>query len=275
MNKNDSRRHLIISDTQVRPGVDTRHIEWAAEAVIDYHPDVLVVVGDWWDMPSLSMHDGPGSKESEGKNVRSDVDAGNEAFERFCRPIQKEMDRISSNRKKKWDPVRVFLFGNHEDRISRAISREPKYDGVLSLDHLKTPGFERVPFLQIKIIDGIRYCHYFPNPYTGKPIGGTIINRLNHVGGSFVQGHQQGFMYATKQYPDHQGHGLVCGRFYSHHEHYRPADVQHSEWNGICILNEVQDGDYCLMPLTYEYLKKKYGPDNKTRPKSQPATPAL
>lgn len=252
-------RHLILPDTQIRPGVDTTHIDWAAQAIVEYKPDVIVVIGDWWDMPSLSMHDAPGSKEANGRNVICDIEAGNEAFERLVRPMEHERDRLVKNKKRYWTPRCEFLTGNHENRIDRAISRDPKFDGLLSLDHLKTPGFNRNDFLKIVTIDGIRYSHYFPNPYSGRPIGGTIPNRLNHIGGSFVQGHQQGFLYGSKQYPDHMAHGLVCGRFYSHHESYRPEDVQRSEWNGIVVLNEVNNGDYCVMPLTYSYLQKKYG----------------
>ena len=253
-------RILIVPDAQVRPGVDTTHLGWAAQAAVEYRPDVIVVMGDFWDMPSLSMHDAPGSKEANGRNVMSDIEAGNVAFRRFCDPIAAKIEQITNAHKRRWFPRMEFLFGNHEDRITRAISRDPKFDGLLTLDSLKTPGFTRHEFLKIVMIEGIRFCHYFPNPYSGKPIGGTIPNRLNHIGGSFVQGHQQGFLYGSKQYPDHVAHGLVCGRFYSHHEGYRPQDVQQSEWNGIVVLNEVRNGgDYDLMPLSYNYLRSKFG----------------
>lgn len=253
-------RHVIIPDTQIKPGVGTTHITWAVRACIDYRPDVIVILGDWWDLPSLSMHDLPGSKEANGRNVQCDIDAGNDAFALFAEPLQKERERLVIGKRARWNPRCEFLFGNHEHRMTRAISRDPKLDGLLTLDSLKTPGFHRNDFLRIVPIDGIRYCHYFPNPLSGRPIGGTIPNRLNHIGGSFVQGHQQGFLYGSKLYPDHVAHGLVCGRFYSHHEDYRPEDVQNVEWNGIVVLNEVRNGgDYDLMPLSYNYLRSKYG----------------
>ena len=74
------RRHLIIPDCQIRPGVDTRHIDWAAQAIVDYLPDVIVVIGDWWDFPSLNSHEVPGSAELQGKRIKDEIDAGNEAF---------------------------------------------------------------------------------------------------------------------------------------------------------------------------------------------------
>lgn len=251
-------RHVIIPDTQIKPGVDTTHLEWAAHAIVDYKPDTIVVMGDWWDLPSLSSHDAPGSKEAEGRRVQPDIEAGNDAFLRFMAPIEKAMTRLLIGKKKQWLPRMEFLMGNHENRLTRAIFRDPKWEGVISLDSLKTPYFHRNDFLKIVEIDGIKYAHYFPNPFSGKPIGGTIISRLNNIGHSFVQGHQQGFLYASKQYPDHVKHGLVCGRFYNHHESYRAPDVQFSEWSGIVVLNEVFKGDYSIMPLTMNYLREKF-----------------
>jgi len=252
------RRHLVIPDAQIRAGGDTTHIEWAAQAIVEYLPDVIVVMGDWWDLPSLSTHEAPGSKEAEGRRVKPDIDAGNEAFAKLVAPMRVEIERRRRNHKLRWEPECHFLFGNHEDRLSHAIFRDPKWEGLLSTDSLLTPCFQRHPFLKIVEIDGIKYSHYFPNPFSGKPIGGTIVNRLGHIGSTFVQGHQQGFLYASKQYPDHIKHGIVCGRFYNHHEHYRPADVQNVEWNGILVLNAVHNGDFDLMPLRMDYLRRKF-----------------
>lgn len=248
-----------MPDGQHRPGNDLTHVKWAAEAIVEYKPDVIVVIGDWWDLNSLSTHDAPGSKEAEGRRVKPDIDIGNEAFEILIAPMHKEQCRLLRNKRKPWKPECHFLMGNHEDRLTRAIFRDPKWEGLLSLDALKTPGFQRHDFLKIVEIDGIKYCHYFPNPFSGKAIGGTIINRLNQIGSSFTQGHQQGFQYASKQYPDHVKHGLVCGRFYQHHESYRAQDVQMSEWSGIVVKNETENGNYCVMPLSMAYLRKKYG----------------
>lgn len=251
-------RHLLIPDCQIRPGVDTKHIDWAAQAIVDYLPDVIVVIGDWWDFPSLNSHELPGSQELEGCRIKDEIDAGNEAFERLIAPLQSYQLRQIANKQKRYSPDCHFLFGNHEHRITRVTTQDPKWDGLLTIDALKTPGFKRHKFLEIVELDGVKYCHYFPNPHTGKPIGGTILNRLNHIGSSFVQGHQQGFSYATKQYPDHVKHGLVAGRFYSHQERYRSDDVQSCEWNGIVIMNRVERGDYDLMPLRYAYLQERY-----------------
>jgi hypothetical protein len=211
----------------------------------------VICLGDWWDLPSLNSHAEKGSAELEGARYQKDISAGNAAFKILDSYFKK-------TRSKTWKPRKIFLEGNHENRANRIANNDPKWKGIIGSHNCQTLDWERFPFLKIVELDGIKYCHYFPNPFSGKPIGGTIVNRLNAIGTSFVQGHQQGFLYASKQYPDHVKHGLVAGRFYLEHESYRPDDVQSNEWNGIVVLNGVKDGDYDLMPLRMDYLRRKY-----------------
>lgn len=258
-NGSATRRHMWIPDTQIRPGVPLEHIKWAAQAVVDYKPDVLIVAGDWWDMPSCSKHNKPGSKETEGTRILEDINVGNEAFQTFVAPMEAEQARLIRNKEKQWKVEKEFLFGNHEHRVDRAVNETPQLDGVISRDMMKTPGFRRHEFLEIVEIDGIWYSHYFSNTLSGRPIGGTIPNRLNKIGHSFVQGHQQGFLFGCQQYPGSLTRfGLVAGSFYLHDEDYRDAQ-SNGEWRGLCVLNEVKDGAMDIMPLSMDYLRRKYG----------------
>jgi hypothetical protein len=250
------RRHLLIPDTQVRKGVDTTHIDWAARAIVEYRPDVIVMIGDHWDMHSLSTHDAPGSANQENARYWDDVNSGNDAFARLCKPMQQVQKREKG--RKRWKPRKVYTRGNHEFRIERAIAKEPRLTGAYSYHHLNTQDFEVHPFLEIVNIDGISYSHYFANVLSGRPIGGTIPNRLSKIGRSFVCGHEQGMQYGMVQYPGSiRRHGLVAGSFYQHCESYRGAQGR-DEWRGIIVLNEVRDGDYCVMPLTLEYLRRRF-----------------
>ena len=47
-------KHLVIPDTQVKPDFHIEHLEWAGQYAVDKKPDVIVHLGDHWDMPSLS-----------------------------------------------------------------------------------------------------------------------------------------------------------------------------------------------------------------------------
>jgi hypothetical protein len=250
---------MWIPDTQVRPGVPTEHIAWAANAIVEYMPDVLVVAGDWWDMPSCSSHDEPGSLTAEGRRLSDDIAAGNEAFKLLVAPMEKEIARRADGHRRRWNPERIFLFGNHEFRMDRYINARPELVGMFSRDQMLTPGFTRHEFLQIVERDGIWYSHYFANQKSGRNLGGSIDNRLNKIGNSFVAGHEQGLLYGIRQFPGSlTRHGLVAGSFYLHDEEYRGVQCN-GEWRGIVVMNEVQNGNFDVMPLSMTYLRRRFG----------------
>lgn len=251
-------RHFVVPDLQVRPGVPLDHIAWIGQAIADYRPDTVVNIGDHWDMPSLSMHDGPGSLHMEGARYEDDVQVGNDAFATLCAPMEAEQARLIRNKEKQWKPRKVFCFGNHENRINRAVNNSPKWAGTIGEHHLQTRDWERHPFLARVWQDGVLYSHFFQSAHSSHAIGGSIDNRLNKIGCSHVQGHQQGLLYGTRvQANGETWHGLVAGSAYVHREHYRGNQGQR-HWRGVVVLNEVRDGDFCIMPLTIDYLCRKY-----------------
>lgn len=209
-------------------------------------------------MPSLSMYDAPGSLKMEGARYEDDIAAGNEAFRKLNAPIEEEMDRFVRNKKARWKPERHFLFGNHENRVHRAINASPKFAGVIGDHHMLTPGWQRHGYLKRVWIDGLVYSHFFQSSHSSYAIGGSPDNRLNKIGNSFVQGHEQGFRYGTRQQASGtEWHALVAGSYYLHDEDYRGAQGQ-EHFRGIVVLNEVKDGRYCIMPLTVDYLCRRY-----------------
>jgi hypothetical protein len=237
--------------------VPSDHIDWIAADIIRRKPDCLVILGDWWDFVSLNTHAAPGSAATENQRIEKDLIAGNLAFERLAAPIQAEIDRLERGHRKRWDLRRIFLFGNHENRLARAVERDPKWSGIIG-DHLMlTPGFERFAFNERVWVDGVVYSHFFQSSHSHHAIGGSIDNRLNKIGASFVCGHEQGLRYGTRiQASGATWHGLVAGSCYLHREEYRGNQGQ-QHWRGVVVLNEVRDGDYCVMPLTLDYLCRK------------------
>lgn len=243
----------MIPDCQIRPGVPVDHLRWIGKAIVEYKPDVVVCIGDFWDFPSLNSHEGAGSAPMEGRRFKDDLDAGNEGFRILCEPMERELRRSRA-----WKPRRIFLDGNHEDRADRTSIADPKYIGLVSSDSCDRRGWERHRFLERVWVDGICYSHYFQSSHSNRPIGGEVSNRLNRIGASFVQGHEQGFRYGNRICGSGRTwHGLVAGSCYLHIENYRGAQGQ-QHWRGICVLNEVEDGDFCIMPLTLSYLCRKY-----------------
>lgn len=246
------KRHLIIPDTQLKHGVPLDHMRWIGQAIAEYKPDVVVHLGDHWDMESVSRHSLPGSIDKENQRLSKDIAAGNKGLEL----LDENMGSHEPERQ-------ILLRGNHEDRLSRFIAANPVVEGVVG-DHLFNDtdlGWEVVPYFRgspkVVDVDGIAYAHYFANPNTGQAIGGTIANRLAKIGQSFVQGHQQGLLQGNVQYATGLlRHGIVAGSSYLHDEEYK--GMANAHWRGIVVLNEVNKGQFCEMPLSVKYLCDKY-----------------
>ena len=246
------KRILIIPDTQIRPGNPTDHMDWVGNAIREYEPDVVVHLGDHWDMPSLSTWSGVGSLDREGARYVDDIEAGNAALTR----LHAAMGAFKPKHK-------VILRGNHEDRITRAIRADPKLKGAIGFQNFndRDLGWTPVDYVGstpgIVQFEGVSFAHYFANPMTSKPIGGTAAYKLAAIGTPYVQGHVQGYDIGTRQYATGRViRGIVAGSCYLIDEEYRGNANTH--FRGIVVLNEVKNGEFSEMPLTLAYLCQKY-----------------
>ena len=251
-------RHLVIPDTQVKPNQPVEHLRWAGLYAAEKKPDVIIHIGDHWDMPSLSNWD-VGKRSFEGRRYKDDIKAGLDAMEVFLEPIRAEQKRLISNKKKQWNPRLVFTIGNHEQRIERAIEADAKLEGLIGYDDLKLNelGFEVYDFLEVAIINGIAYSHYFTSGIMGRPVS-SARNMLSKKMMSCVMGHVQDKDIAFARRADGKNIlGLFAGIFYQHDEDYLTAQTNGS-WRGIWMLNEVNDGSCEEMPITLGYLRNRY-----------------
>jgi hypothetical protein len=252
-------RHFILPDVQAKPGHDFKYLERIGRYIVDLQPDVLVNIGDFADMPSLSSYD-IGKKSFEGRRYRSDVEASHEAMKMLLGPIQAYNERQRKNGKRQYRPRMVLTLGNHENRIDRVVNGDPKLDGTISIDDLDYAGYgwEVHPFLDVVVIDGIAYSHYFVTGTSGRPIG-TAQLTINKKHMSCIAGHQQGRQVAYGHTADGRRiTSIIAGSCYEHDEDYMgPQGNKH--WRGVVVLNEVDDGQFDEMFVSLNYLERKYG----------------
>lgn len=236
---------LVIADTQVKPGVDIKHLEALGEYIADNRPARVVHIGDHWDMPSLSSYD-RGTLAIEGRRVREDIEAGNVAMRALLKPLRDLQRHQQANKKRVYRPEMHFHIGNHEERLKRYENNNPIVAGMFGYDQLDLSDWAVHDFLDVNVIEGVSFSHYFYNPNTGRPIGGTAENRLNKIKTSFVQGHEQGLKYAVEAVLGLKRiQGLVVGSFYTHDENYK-GPQGNAHWRGCALLKNHVDGDYAL-----------------------------
>lgn len=250
-------RIFVLPDTQCKPGISTDYLKSIGNFIIEKKPDVVVHLGDHWDMPSLSSYD-VGKKSFEGRRYVNDITAGNAGMKNLLSPIETYNAQQRKNAKKQYNPRKVFLLGNHCNRINRAVNDDPKIEGVIGIKDLDLTGWEVHDFLNVVVISGIAFSHYFITGVAGRPCStATVQLAKKHM--SCISGHQQGLQIAT----GYRGDGvpltsIIAGSCYEHDEDYMgPQGNKH--WRGILVLNDVQpEGSFDLMPVSLKYLKDRY-----------------
>jgi len=251
-------RHLIIPDCQVKPGHSTEYLGFIGQYILEKQPEKVVCLGDFADMESLSSYD-IGKKSFEGKRYVKDIEASHQAMHTLLAPIKEHNAALAKKKKAQYKPEMHMLYGNHENRIVKAVNNDPKLEGVLSLDHLsfENAGWQTHPFLDVLLLDGVAYSHYFVTGVAGRPAS-TAAAQLRKTNMSSIAGHQQGLQIATATRADGALlTSIICGSAYEHDEDYMgPQGNKH--WRGILVAHDVNDGQFDLMPVSLAYLRKKY-----------------
>ncbi len=252
--KPKNRSHLLLPDCQLKPGVPNEQLSWAGQYIYDRQPEVVVMLGDFWDMPSLSSYD-TGKRSFEGRMYKADIEAGRAGMDLLMAPI----------RKMRTKPRLVFLMGNHEERILRVVESDRKLEGTIGYHdfQLDKYGWEVHEFLEPVVIDGISYCHFYP-----RTASGTILQtkrgapsakaQLQREGRSCVAGHQQGLDICALPVGGRLQWGIIAGSYYQHNETYlSPQGNDH--WRGLIVLHQVDGkGGADPMVVSLDYLKQRY-----------------
>ena len=244
------RMHIVIPDCQVRPNVNTDHLEHIGHYIAAKKPDELICIGDFWDFPSIGTYD-RGTLRAEGRRFNKDIAAGNAAMDRLMRPITEEMEQNP------WAMRKTFTYGNHEERALRYANLQPELEGTVSLDslNLREWGWEVHDFLKVVKIDGIEYCHYFTSGVMGRPASSAAVV-LRERQGSATMGHVQHTDIAMHKKT--QKIALFCGTCYTHDEDYL-GPQGNNQRRQIIVKHEVDDGCYDPMFVSLSFLKKAYG----------------
>jgi len=222
----EPKRVLFVPDAH-HPFVDADAWVLLLKTAREWKPDVLVVLGDFADFYAVSFF----SKNPTRKNLLSEeLEVTREALTDLveaCGPGCTE---------------RVFLEGNHEERLTRYITANaPALAGLMDVDRaigITEAGFEFVPYKRSYQLGKLRISHDF-----GKHGHGAILDARNTVECNAVIGHVHslGTVYRANIHGDvHVGASFGwLGSFEA--IDYRHADKARRDWShgfGIGRLEE-------------------------------------
>jgi hypothetical protein len=249
---------LVIPDSQVKPGVSLDYLRCIGRYIVDKKPDVIVHIGDFADMPSLSSYD-KGKKAFEGRRYKADIAAARAGMDMLLGPMREYNAIRKRDKKGAYHPRMILTLGNHEQRILRAIEDEPLLDGTIGIEDLQyaEAGWEVFPFLEIVTVEGVAFSHYFQTGGMGRPASSAQA-MLTKKFMSCIAGHQQGRNMASAYRADGKRiTAIIAGSCYDHEEDYLSQANAH--WHGLVMLHNVCDGEFDEMFVPLHYLKQRYG----------------
>lgn len=252
-----SKTHLVIPDTHCYPGYSNERAFWLGELIADVKPDVVINIGDHWDFPSLSSYD-KGKGSFRGRTYKADLDIGLDFQDKTWSRVKK---------RKKRQPKKVFIKGNHEHRQFRAVDMQPELDGVISPSDLQLEKYyDKVVEYEggtpgVVCIDGINYSHYFVSGIMGRPIGGEhpATSLLTKQFDSCTQGHTHVVDFSERTKADGKKiMGMHVGCFQDYESPWA-GEINKLWWRGVVIKRGVEDGCYDPEMISLNRLKKIYG----------------
>jgi hypothetical protein len=164
----------VIPDCQVKEDVPMQHLKHIGKFIAEKKPDVIVNIGDFADMPSLSFYD-KGKKSFENRRYLKDIQAAKEGMDLLMSPIRKEIKRLKNNKKKQWKPRMILTLGNHEERINRAVESDAILEDVIGMGDLPYGEWDVYPYLEVVEVEGVSFSHFFTS---GVMCNGVVLRYL-------------------------------------------------------------------------------------------------
>jgi hypothetical protein len=252
--------HLVIPDVQAEANTPTKHLKACGNFIVEHRPEVIVQIGDFADLPSLCSYD-RGTKGFDSRSFKLDVDAAKSAMADLLGPLHKLQARQRKAHKEVYKPKMVLTLGNHEVRLEKALKTElSRLEGLISMDSLgyKDFGWEVVPFLKYKMIDGVTYVHYVMNDFSGTAKT-SMKTAVDKIMGSVTVGHRQTLDIHVKPDPKtgRSVWGICAGAFYMHDEDYK-GEQGNIHWRGIIHKRDVSKGDFNPEFIKMDHLLDNY-----------------
>jgi len=171
--KRDGLMTLVVPDAHT-PNHDEHALGLVRDFAQDYHPDVLVILGDWFDCYQVSNFT---NKPDRISTLQREIDDGVEALETLVKGLTRD---------------RVFIFGNHEARWHRYLEKQaPELQGLRALElerlfNLNKLYFDTVPYGDVHEVHDMGFTH---GSRVSKHSGRTAQFHMDDYNQSLCMGH--------------------------------------------------------------------------------------
>lgn len=241
-------RILVIGDAHSAPGQDLRRFKALGRYIVDESPDIVVSIGDFLTLDSLSDWDKSKRGKMEGRRYSKDIDTGNKALDLI------QLDD---------SPKYVYIMGNHENRLPRYLDYDPTMVGLADVEHdldLAGRKWKVVDYKDDIKLSGISFTH-IPINGIGRPIGNPHVAQkaLALYANSVVFGHTHTLDHAAehRKGAPHLNQALGVGCFFEHVDEYAKGSKT-DYWRGLVMLDAYHNNRFDIATISMSNLLKRY-----------------
>lgn len=251
---------VVWTCAHAKPEVSNERFDWLGDFIEDIKPDYTIDLGDGADMASLNSYDTRYPQAIVSQSYQADVESYNDSQSRLW-------DRYSLKKKKR--PFRYGMEGNHEVRVKKAVSLDPRIEGEkygISPKHFNTDHWfdEYHPYENsapaIIDLDSVSYSHYFSSGNFGTATSGThhAYTLLQNRAHSSVCGHShKRSMYFKDGAHPHGIIGVVAGCFKGDKEKWA-GQANNDWWHGVVVLRNIDNGMFDIEWVSMKALEAAY-----------------
>lgn len=256
-----SKTAVVYTCCHTDPDASNERFNWLGNFIEDISPDYVIDLGDGADMRSLNSYDTRNPKAIVTSHYEKDIESYNDAQDRLW-------SRYKQKKKKR--PFRIGFEGNHENRIKKAISVDPRLEGDkygISFKHLQTDHWfdEYHEYANsapaIAAYDGVLYSHYISSGNYGTAMSGLhhAYGLLQKCNSSVTVGHshKRSVYFKDDAYP-FPLIGLVAGCYKGKEEAWA-GQANREWWRGVVVKRQIDNGHYEPEFISMETLRRKYG----------------
>lgn len=257
---------LTVGDTHISNNQDLSRFDALGKYIVDKRPTHIVLIGDFLTLECLSAWDMNKRMTMEGKRYNLEIDAGNLALDKMLQPMLQYNKNRKKNKKSQYKPLIIYLEGNHEDRLTRYLQKDPTFAGFANIQQdlkLTKRGIKWVPYREYYDIGGIGFTHIPHNkvkPIMASGVSSVAKRATQCTVKSVVFGHTHELEVANQHLEGmpHLQQVLNCGCFFTEHEEYVHGRVT-NYWKGVVLLQNYKHGRFDIETTSMNRLFEEYG----------------
>lgn len=257
-----------MPDAHIEQGDDLLRFRALANFIEVHRPSQIILGGDFLTLDSMSAWDLNSRAAMEGRRLKAELDKGLEAIQRIDNAIRNVQEFQRKSKKRIYNPVKVFLKGNHEDRLDRYLSTKPEIHGLIAVEeHLKLDkrGYLVIPYKEYYHDKGIAYTHA-PINGSGKAYNGAAASTHDNIAKAhdtsvvWFHSHKLKIDYFARMGADSKQMCIInAGCFFEDIPQYAKGSTDAINWwRGVLLLDHYEDDSFDIQTIRMSMLKGNY-----------------